>query len=265
MNIEGRKVLLTGASSGIGRVIAKALHDRGASLIVTARRKELLDELCAELGERAEPVVADLTSTEDITRLAESARDVDIVVLNASLPASGRLEEFASDEIDRGIDANLRAPIQLTRVLVPRMMERGEGHLVFVSSLLGKMTRPGSSVYCATKFGLRGFALALSDDLHPKGVGVTTVLPGFIGDVGMFAETGVSPPGGMGTSTAQEVADAVVRGIEEGEPEIVVAPRKLRMGAFLLSIAPKRMAKVRRKPETYEYADAVAKAQASKR
>jgi uncharacterized protein len=265
MNIEGRKVLLTGASSGIGRVIAQALHQRGASLVVTARRKELLDDLCAELGDKAEAVAADLTSKDDIARLAESAGDVDVLVLNASLPASGRLEELTPEEIDRGIDANLRAPIQLVRALVPRMMERGEGHLVFVSSLLGKMTRPGSSVYCGTKFGLRGFALALSDDLHPKGVGVTTVLPGFIGDVGMFAETGVSPPGGMGTSTAQEVADAVLRGIESGEPEIVVAPRKLRMGAFLLSIAPKRMAKVRRRPESYEYAAAVAQAQASKR
>jgi short-subunit dehydrogenase len=265
MNIEGRKVLLTGASSGIGRVIAQTLHTGGASLILTARRKELLDALCAELGDRTEAIVADLTSKDDIARLAESAGDVDVLVMNASLPASGRLETLTPDEIDRGIDANLRAPIQLVRALLPGMLERGEGHLVFVSSLLGKMTRPASSVYSATKFGLRGFALALSDDLYPKGIGVTTVLPGFIGDVGMFAETGVSPPGGMGTSTAQEVADAVLRGIETGEPELVVAPRKLRMGAFLLSIAPKRMAKVRRRPESYEYAEAVAKAHTSKR
>jgi len=265
MNIEGRTVLVTGASGGIGRVIARTLHGRGASLIVTARRRELLDELCKELGDRAESFAADLTSEDDIAGLAERAGEADIVVLNASLPASGRLEELTPDEIDRSLEANLRAPIQLTRALVPRMIERGEGHIVFVSSLLGKMTRPGSSVYCATKFGLRGFALALSDDLHQNGVGVTTVLPGFIGDVGMFAETGISPPGGFGTSTGQEVAEAVVRGIEKGEPEIVVAPRKLRMGAFLLSVAPKRMAKVRRRPESYEYAEAIAKQQASKR
>lgn len=265
MNLQGRTVLLTGAAAGIGRVIAKALHERGASLIVSGRRGDELDALCAELGERAEPVVADLAVRDDVVRLAERARDVDVFVSNAGLPGSGALDDFTPEQIDRALDVNLRAPIQLARELMPRMVERGEGHLVLVASLLGKMARPGSTIYCATKFGIRGFALSLSDDLAPTGVGVTTVLPGFVGGVGMMAETGVSPPRGMGLSTPEQVAAAVVRGIEHGDEEIIVAPRALRLGAFLMTVAPRRTAKIRRRPESYEYADAMARAQASKR
>jgi short-subunit dehydrogenase len=265
MNLQGRTVLLTGASAGIGRVIGSALHDRGASLLLSGRHSDDLEAFCAELGDRAEPVVADLAEREDVERLANRAQDVDVFVSNAGLPASGALDGFTPEEIDRALDVNLRAPIRLARVLAPRMVERGEGHLVFVASLLGKMARPGSSIYCATKFGVRGFALALADDLAPTGVGVTTVLPGFVGGVGMLAETGVTPPRGMGLSTPEQVAAAVVRGIEEGDEEIIVAPRSLRVGAFLMATAPRRMAKMRRRPESYEYAEAMARAQASKR
>jgi short-subunit dehydrogenase len=265
MRIEGRTVLVTGASSGIGPVIARELHARGASLLVSGRRADALEDLCGGLGERAEAVVADLADRGEVARLADRARGVDVLVSNAGLPASGALDDFTAGEIDRALDVNLRAPIQLARSLAPEMAKRGEGHLVFVSSLLGKMTRPGAALYCATKFGLRGFALALSDDLHPRGVGVTTVLPGFVGGEGMLAETGISPPGGFRLSTPQEVADAVVRGIEHGDPEIVVAGRKLRLGAFLLSVAPKRTAKLRRRAESYEYAAAMARAHAAKR
>ena len=119
-----------------------------------------------------------------------------MVVANAALPATGVLTELGQDEIDRILEVNLRAPITLARAIAPGMIERGRGHLVFVSSLAGKATSPASSMYSATKFGLRGFALALRMDLAPNGVGVSVVLPGFIRDAGMFADANDRAPEG---------------------------------------------------------------------
>ena len=88
---------------------------------------------------------------------------------NAALPASGRVEDFDPEQIDRALDVNLRAPIQLTRALLPGMFERGRGHVVLVSSLSGKAASARSSIYSATKFGLRGFASGLREDAGAEG------------------------------------------------------------------------------------------------
>ena len=114
------------------------------------------------------------------------------------------------------------------------MVERGRGHMVFIASLSGKISSGGSAIYSATKFGLRGFAAGLREDLLGSGVGVTTVYPGFISDAGMFAEAGTKLPPGVGTRTPEAVAEAVVRGIEEGKAELDVAPLGMRLGRALL-------------------------------
>ena len=106
---------------------------------------------------------------------------------------------------------NLRAPIHLARELAGPMVERGSGHLVFISSLSGKTASPGGSLYSATKFGMRGFALGLREDLVGTGVGVTTVFPGFIRDAGMFHEADTELPEGVGTRTPEQVAAGVIR------------------------------------------------------
>jgi short-subunit dehydrogenase len=265
LNIDGRTVLLTGASGGIGRAIARTLHEEGASLLLSGRREEPLAEICAELGERAEPVVADLAEREGVQSLAGRARDADIFVAGAGLPASGPIDWFSAEEIGRAIHVNLEAPIQLSRALAPAMAERGQGHIVLISSLLGRVTRPGAALYSATKFGLRGFGLALRDDLHATGVGVSNVLPGFVRDAGMYADTGVDFPPGTPTSTPRDVAAGVVRAVQTDEPEVVVAPRKLRIGAFIVSVAPGVGAKMMRRRNPPEHGEAVARAQAGNR
>jgi short-subunit dehydrogenase len=247
MRLDGRTALVTGASAGLGRVIARALHARGVTLIVSARREELLTDLCSELGERAEAAAADLSDPVQVAALAERARSVDVLVANAGVPATGPYDGFSPEDIDLALDVNLRAPIQLTRALAPAMVERGEGHLVYVSSLLGKMTRAGSALYSAGKYGVRGFALGLREDLHGTGVGVTTVFPGFVRDTGMFHDSGAKPPPGIGTSAPDEVAAAVIRGIEEDVAEIDVAPRKLRVAVKVMSVAPGLGAKMQRR------------------
>src|SRR4051794_3159185 len=216
MRLDGSTVLLTGASGGIGQAIARALDERGAKLLISGRRAEQLERIAAELGGRPTALVADLTEAADAVALAERAGAVDILVANAALPASGPIDDFTPEQIDRALDVNLRAPIQLARALVPGMVERHGGHVVLVSSLSGKLASVGSSLYSAGKFGLRGFAAGLREDLHGTGVGVTVVFPGFISEAGMLADSGVRLPRWVGTRTPEQVADAVVRGIEDG-------------------------------------------------
>jgi short-subunit dehydrogenase len=170
--------------------------------------------------------------------LVELARDVDVLVANAGLPASGDIFDYTADQIDHALDVNLRAPVMLARALGPGMTERRRGHLVFISSLAGKAASPGSALYSATKFGLRGFAHGLRQDLHGTGVGVSVVLPGFVRDAGMFAESGANLPPGVRTVAPEDVARAVVRAIEHDQGEVVVAPIEVRLGAVLGGLAP---------------------------
>ena len=265
LSLDGSTVLLTGATGGIGRAIALALHGRGASLVLTGRKLELLQSLRDELGDRAEVEAADLADQGDVERLARVAAEVDTLVANAALPASGAIDDFTPQEIDRAIDVNLRAPVQLARAAVPAMVERGRGHLVFVSSLSGKAASAGSALYSATKFGVRGFAAGLREDLHGTGVGVTTVFPGFVSGAGLFADADVELPRGVGTRSPEQVAKAIVRGIEHDKAEIDVAPLLLRVGALASAVAPTTMAGLQRRLGSHDLSEAIARGQADKR
>jgi short-subunit dehydrogenase len=265
MDLSGARVLLTGASGGIGNAIARALHDRGASLAITGRRADALEKLREELGDRVDVLQADLAERSDVDALPARAGTVDVLVANAGLPAAGRLDSFTPEQLDRAIEVNLRAPVQLTRALLPGMLERGHGHVVFVSSMSGKVGAAGGSVYSATKFGVRGFGLSLHDELHGTGVGATTVFPGFISDAGMFADSGVKLPPGVGTKSPQQVAEAVIAGIEKNRAEIDVAPLAMRAGAKLAGAAPAAVAVLQRRLGGATVADSLAEAQRDKR
>ncbi|MDO8210539.1 SDR family oxidoreductase [Conexibacter sp. CPCC 206217] len=261
--IQGTTVLLTGASGGIGQAIARALAARGATLVLTGRRAEVLEPLAQELGGRALSV--DLADRAAPERLVEQAGDVDVLIANAALPASGTLDDFTLEQIDRALDVNLRAPIALAKLLAGPMAARGRGHIVFISSLSGKSAQPGGSLYSATKFGMRGFALGLREDLRDSGVGVSTVFPGFIRDAGMFAESGVELPKGVATRTPHDVASGVVRTIEDNRAELDVAPLSLRVGATFSGLAPELSASVSRKLGNARISAAMAAGQRNKR
>jgi short-subunit dehydrogenase len=265
VHLNGATALLTGATGGIGRAIARALDAEGARVLLSARRADQLDDLRAGLGDAAECLPADLAEPGAAAELAGRAGAVDVLVANAGLPASGRLDGFTPAEIDRALDVNLRAPMQLTRELLPGMLDRGRGHLVYVSSLSGKVASTGSSVYSATKFGLRGFAAGLREDLHLSGVGVTVVFPGFVRDAGMFADSGARLPGWVGTVTPEQVAEAVVSGVERGRAELDVAPLGLRAGTLACSLAPVTAARVQRRLGSDRLARAIADGQRAKR
>ena len=260
--LSGR-ILITGATGGIGQAIARAFAAQGAELILTGRRAEVLEPLARELG--ATTLVADLADRDALARLAEAAGPLDVCIANAALPATGRLDELEQDEIDTILEVNLAAPIAMSKALLPGMLERGRGHFVFISSLSGKVASPMASMYNATKFGLRGFSLALREDLHRSGVSSSVVLPGFISEAGMFHDSGVKLPRGVGTRTPAQVADGVLRAVREDRAEVIVAPFGLRFGAEVAGIAPGLGARMGRRLGADEIARGLAAGQRDKR
>jgi len=263
VNLAGRTVLLTGATGGLGDAIARRLRAAGAELVLTGRRVDVLATLAAETGARS--LAVDLADAQAVERLARECADVDVLVSNAGLPGSGLLTSFSVEQIDRALAVNLRAPMVLARILSEAMVARGSGHLVFMSSLAGKVGTPRSPVYSATKFGLRGLAQSLREDLRPSGVGVSAIFPGFVRDAGMFHDTGTKLPPGVGTVSPQDVADAVVRAIERNRGEVDVAPVGLRVGTKAAGLAPDLAATVQRKLGGQRIAEDHVSAQATKR
>ena len=217
-------------------------HERGAELVLSGRRAEALEALAPELG--AETVPCDLAD-RDARRAAWPTRPATSTCWwpTPGCPAPARCRSSSQDEIDRVLEVNLRAPIALARRLAPAMVERGRGQLVFVASFAGKVPSAGeSSIYTATKFGLRGFAHVLRAQMKRKGVGVSLVTPGPVRDAGMFARGGGKPPPLIGTSSPEDVGKAVVRAIERNAAEIDVASLGLRAMSKLGALAPATIA-----------------------
>lgn len=265
MELSAKTVLLTGATGGLGRAIAESLAAAGAKLVLSSRKGDELEQLASSLpgaGHRVE--VADLAEDSEALRLLSATGDVDVLVANAALPASGRLDGHSHDQIGRALRVNLEAPIRMARELVPAMTARGSGHLVFVSSLSGKAATARASLYCATKFGLRGFALALREDLRGSGVGVSVVMPGMIRDAGMFADAKADAPALTGTSTPADVGAGVVRAIERDRAEVPVAPLRARALSAIAANAPELAGRVAGSTAT-KVADEIASGQTDKR
>jgi short-subunit dehydrogenase len=263
MKVDGSRILLTGATGGLGDALARGLHARGAKLVLTGRRTDVLTPLADELG--AEAIAADLSVRADVERLASSAGEIDVLIANAALPATGHLLELSQRQIDTMLEVNLGAPIALVRAFAPAMAARGSGQIVLIGSLSGKTASPGSSIYNASKFGLRGFAHSAREDLRSSGVGVSVIMPGFISDAGMYADAGVKLPPGVGTSTPQQVTAATIAAIERNRGEVSVAPFGVRVGANIAAIAPGLAASAQRRMGSVKIAERFAERQVSKR
>jgi short-subunit dehydrogenase len=266
MELAGRKALLTGATGGLGRAIATALAARGATLILSGRKADALETMAGELpGEGHSTVSSDLAEPRAAEKLAAEVGAVDILIANAGLPGTGRLPDYSTDQLTGTLRVNLEAPILLARALEPAMLAKGSGHMVFISSLSGKSATPLSSIYNATKFGLRGFALGLRADLNPQGIGVSIVSPGTIREAGMYSDSGAPPIKGLGTGTPSQVADAVVKAIEHNKVEVSVAPLQQRMLAHFALATPGLSVKIASGNAGQKAAAAVADGQSDKR
>ena len=246
MQISGSTVLLTGATGGLGQAIARALHARGGELILTGRRVEVLGPLAAELG-GARTLAVDLSDAAAVNRLVADVGDVDILVANAALPGSGRLESFTIDEIDRALDVNLRAPIVLAHALAPVMVKRGRGHLLFMSSLSGKSATPGTARSTTpTKFGLRGFASALRADLRSeRRRAFPRCFPASSATRACSPRRASSSLRVSAPPVPRMSREAVLSAIERNRAEVDVAPLSVRAGATSAGIAPELAVKGR--------------------
>jgi short-subunit dehydrogenase len=240
MRLDGAVALVTGASSGIGAATAAALAAAGATLLLTGRDEARLAEVAARAGGTA--LAADLAAGGGAAMLAEKALGaapcgVDILVNNAGLGWAGPLGEIPAAKVAELAAVNLTAPIELTRLLVPGMIERGRGGVVFVSSIAGVTGVRGEAVYAATKAGLSGFAESLGYEVRGHGVTVSVIVPAVI-DTPFFSRRG-RPYGRARPAPipAGRVAAAVVSALEHGRP-VVYVPGWMRFPAWLHGTAP---------------------------
>jgi short-subunit dehydrogenase len=185
VKLDETVALVTGASSGIGAVTARELASRGARVVLAARRADRLVEQVAAItsaGGQATAIEADVADTAALERLAREAvavyGRVDALINNAGIGSAKRFAKADPADIERMVSVNLLAPMLLTRLLLPEMLERKRGAIVCVASVSGHIAT--ETVYSATKFGVRGFALSLRRELRGTGVNVSVVSPGFV-------------------------------------------------------------------------------------
>jgi len=180
MDLQGSRVLVTGASRGIGAEVARSLAAAGAQLALVARSQEALEKVAADTGGLA--YTADLTdrdASHTLIERVEADGPIDVLVNNAGVDTTGRLSTFPAGDIDDLIELNLHVPIQLCRSVLPRMLARGRGHIVNVSSSAATLVAPGIGAYCASKAGLSHFNAALRAEIRSEGaagrIGTTLV------------------------------------------------------------------------------------------
>lgn len=232
--IDHCSAMVTGGSSGIGAAIAEGLAAAGCRVMVLGRDRDRLDALARRTGARA--LVADLSTPDGLSRAAEAAAEVDLLVNSAGRGWTGDLAAMTPPEIDVLVALNLSAPMQLTRAALPGMRQRERGHLVFVSSIAA-VGVDGEAVYAATKAGLRAFAASVRHEVTGQGIGVTTLLPGAV-RTPFFDHRGLPYdrrfPRPLAPAT---VAAALIRAVERGESE-VFAPRWLTVAARIQGAVP---------------------------
>ena len=246
--MEGKRVIVTGASRGIGVYIARALAARGADLLLVARSEPELARLAKELRTPENTVgfaaidLAGPHAAEQVVAAAESElRAVDVLVNNAAVELQRRFVDLDPEEIERVLRVDLIAPIELTRLLLPQMLDRGYGRIVNISSIAGRAGFPFTEAYAASKDGLIAFGRVVRNDFRKDGVSASSVILGAVKEAGIgqrtLDETGLK--GNTAFMVAPEkVAKAVVRAIRKDMAEMVVMPGPGRLMKALMDLFP---------------------------
>ena len=218
----GMRALVTGASSGIGAALAERLAARGVDVGIVARRTDRLQEVldrCVAAGAAGSRLwTVDLGDLDAAVRLAEEAwtdfGPLDVVVHNAGIPMRRHVTDLTPEEVDDVLRINFRSPVRMTMALLPHLLERGTGSVVFVSSLAGRLGVPREAAYAASKFAMCGWAESMHIDLDGTDLEVRLVLPGAI-DTEIWAADGNDPPVYTGPlEPVGPVADGIVAAVE---------------------------------------------------
>jgi uncharacterized protein len=232
-------VLLTGAAGGLGETTAKALAEAGAIVILSSRNAEKLEQMKNSLpGGPHEVIAIDLSEQGAVASTIERAGQIDILIANAGRPGGWALDVIGTDEIHEVIRVNFEVPVQMAKAVLPQMKARGGGQIVLVASMAGKFALPESTMYSSTKAALRAFGWALRSEVAKDKIGVTLITPSFISEVGMFARRGRKPPLGTGTTSPEDYAKAMLKGIDNNSGEVVIAALPLRALGQLSLAAP---------------------------
>lgn len=227
---RGATALVTGASRGLGRVIAEGLAREGMALILVARDASQLEETraaCEAAGAQARALPCDLGQEASRRALVEAAGPIDVLVNNAGVEVPVALLDQRDEDVDRQVTTNLLAPIDLTRRFLPGLKGRPRAAIVNVSSMSGKSPTPFNAIYAATKFGLNGFTASLRIELEGTSVTTGVVCPSFVGGTGMWADTGLKAPLLMKEVPPQRLVSAVLR-VMNGAHEVLVTPSPVR-------------------------------------
>ena len=183
-DLSGKTVLVTGASGGIGRDIAKTLHDAGANVGLAGTREAVLQELADEMGEGAHVLVADLSSSDGAVALAKAAEEtlgsVDILINNAGITRDNLALRMKDEDWDAVMAVNLTSSFQLIRAVMRGMMKRRHGRIIGITSVVGVTGNPGQANYAATKAGMIGMSKSLAQEVASRNITVNCVAPGFI-------------------------------------------------------------------------------------
>lgn len=247
--LSGRNAIVTGASGGLGHHVARRLAQEGMNVVLVARRADALERVAEELralGARAEPVPADLSDVDaldDVLARAEAAvGPIDLLVNNAGMEAIASFPSYTREELVSMVALNLTAPLLLTHGVLPGMLERGRGHVVFISSVAGKVGAPFNEPYSATKAGLVALTQSLRAEYLDAPVGFSVVCPGFIAGDGMYqrmVEQGHKSNRLMGETTVEKVVDRVVEAVRRDRPELIEAGAPMRPLLALGQLAPR--------------------------
>ena len=183
-DIAGKVVLLTGATGGIGRSIAKKMKKKGARIILSGTRQNVLDELSSELGEDTKAIATDLTSKESILSLAKEAETIfghiDVLINNAGITADNLFIRMKDEEWENVININLSASMRLTRQVIKGMLKRRYGRIIFISSIVGFTGNAGQANYSASKSALSGLTKSVALEVAGRGITCNLIAPGFI-------------------------------------------------------------------------------------